>query len=140
MNIVPRHSLLDFDRFFDGFWAPTSANEKLNTLMPRVDIKELESQYEITADLPGVDKDDIHITLDQGILTLEAATNQESNEEKDGKVIRQERHYGRISRSFNLGSNVQQSDITASFDNGVLTLTAPKTAPQELEAHRIQIQ
>ena len=64
---------------------------------------------------------------------------QEDKEEKEGKVIRQERRYGKFMRTFNLGSDVQEGDIKANFKDGVLTLTAPKKEEQVKASHRIDI-
>jgi len=104
-----------------------------------VDIKELEKHYEITAELPGVNKDDVHITLEDGVLSITAEIEQENKEEEEGKVIRQERRYGKYMRSFTLGNNVQDSDISANFKDGVLTLTAPKASEEEPQKRRIEI-
>jgi HSP20 family protein len=106
---------------------------------PRVDIREVDDHYEITAELPGVAKEDIHVHVKDGILTLEAETTQEDKEEKEGKIIRQERRYGKFMRSFNLGSDVEESDIKASFTDGVLKLQAPKMVEKAPERRRISI-
>jgi len=106
---------------------------------PRVDIKEQGNHYEITAELPGVDKKDIHVHVKDGILTLEAESEQEDKEEKEGKIIRQERRYGKFMRSFNLGEDIKESDIKASFKDGVLKLEAPKIAAKEKERRRIEV-
>jgi HSP20 family protein len=86
-----------------------------------------------------VAKEDIHVHVKDGILTLEAETRHEEKEEREGKVIRQERRYGKFMRSFNLGNDVQESDIKAGFKDGVLTLQAPKVVEQEVERRRIEI-
>jgi HSP20 family protein len=86
-----------------------------------------------------VAKDDIHLTLADGVLTLEAEARQEDKEEKDGKVIRQERRYGKLMRSFNLGSEVHDDDISADFKDGVLTLKAPKRAEPAPTTRRISV-
>jgi HSP20 family protein len=104
-----------------------------------VDIKDIDDHYEITAELPGVAKEDIHVHVRDGILTLEAETTQEDKEEKEGKIIRQERRYGKFMRSFNLGSDVEESDIKASFTDGVLKLQAPKLVEKSVERRRISI-
>lgn len=141
MSLIPRNSLFDFDRLFDDFWAPSqfSADARNTIFSPRVDVHDKEDHYEISAELPGVDKDDIKVTLDNGILTIEAETKKEEKEEKDGKIIRQERRYGQYTRSFNLGSQVHDGDVVANFKDGVLTLTAPKTTPSLPETKRIPI-
>ena len=141
MSLVPRNNLLDIDRFFNDFWAPASADTRAGTFFaPRVDIKDKEGHYEITAELPGVDRDDIHVHVKEGILTLEAESRQEDSEEADGKVIRQERRYGKFMRSFNLGSDVHEDDIKANFKDGVLTLEAPKLVEQPPQRRRIEVQ
>ena len=140
MSLVPRGSLFDFDNFFDNFRSPDLFNEKGSGFMaPRVEVKDKKGQYVISAELPGVKKEDIKVTLDNGVLTLEAESHQEDKEEKEGKVIRQERRYGRFVRSFNLGRDVQQSDIHAEFKDGVLTLNAPKATPAPASAKAIDI-
>jgi len=139
MTLIPRNNLFDFDRFFNDSWPQLAESNAGTFFAPRVDIKEQGNHYEITAELPGVDKKDIHIHVKDGILTLEAETVQEDKEEKKGKVIRQERRYGKFMRSFNLGEDIQESDIKASFKDGVLTLEAPKIAAKEKERRRIEV-
>jgi len=140
MNLIPRSSLFDFDSLFDDFWAPTHSSETAaSSFSPRVDIKEKKGKYEIAAELPGIDKKDIDVTLDNGILSISAESEQEDKEEKDGRVIRQERRYGRFVRSFNLGGNVKEADIKAEFKDGVLKLTVPKAQEQEQVSKRIEI-
>lgn len=139
MNLIPRDSLFDIDRLFESGWPFGSNAPSTGSFSPRVDIKEKDNAYVISAELPGIDKKDIQVSLHNGVLRLEAETRQESKEEKDGRVIRQERRYGKFVRSFDLGTQVQESDITASFENGVLTLTAPKAAPEKAETKRIDI-
>jgi HSP20 family protein len=127
------------DRFFNDSW-PQAADSQMGTFFaPRVDIREVDDHYEITAELPGVAKEDIHVHVKDGILTLEAETTQEDKEEKEGKIIRQERRYGKFMRSFNLGSDVEESDIKASFTDGVLKLQAPKMVEKAPERRRISI-
>lgn len=142
MTLIPRGSFFDVDRFFDDTWGAarkTSSNVGA-FFTPRVDIKEHDGHYEITAELPGVKKEDLNITLEEGILTIDAETRQESKEESEGKVIRQERRYGKYTRSFNLGGNVHESDISAAFDNGILTIKAPKVPELVPQQRRIEIQ
>jgi len=142
MTLIPRNSFFDIDRFVDDFWASPKIqnNTGNNFFAPHVDIVECDKHYEITAEMPGIKKEDIHITLENGVLRLETETSQEEKQEKDGKVIRQERHYGKYMRSFDLGNNIHEEDINASFENGVLTLTAPKVAKEVPQQRRINIQ
>lgn len=141
MNLIPRSSLFNIDRMFDDFWGPMRAGaESPNTaFVPRVDVKDNADHFEISAELPGVKKEDINVTLENGVLTLSAESRQESKEEKEGQVIRQERRYGLYQRAFNVGIGVQEKDIQASFNDGILTLRAPKSKNQDAQTKRIQI-
>ncbi|MCB1700846.1 MAG: Hsp20/alpha crystallin family protein [Pseudomonadales bacterium] len=140
MSLIPRSNLFDIDRFFGDSWPQGYESQSNAFFAPRVDIKEADNHYEITAELPGVAKEDIHVHVKDGILTLEAQTKKESKEEKDGKIIRQERRYGKYMRSFNLGTDIEEGDIKASFNDGVLRLEAPKLTPKAPERRRIAIE
>ena len=139
MSLVARSNLFDIDRFFSDTWPQMAASQASEFFAPRVDIKEADGHYVITAELPGVSRDDIHVHVKDGMLTLEAETSQEDKEEQDGKVIRQERRYGKYQRSFNLGQDIDEADIKASFKDGVLRLEAPKVLPREPERRRIEV-
>jgi HSP20 family protein len=139
MSLIPRNNIFELDRFFNDSWPQTGESQAGTFFAPRVDIKEAGDHYEITAELPGVDKKDIHVHVKDGILTLEAETTKEEQEKKKGKIIRQERRYGKFMRSFNLGADVQEEDIKASFRDGVLTLEAPKIVEKVQERRRIDI-
>ncbi|GLS24898.1 Hsp20/alpha crystallin family protein [Marinibactrum halimedae] len=142
MNIIPRNSLFDFDNLFDHFLHPrreSFGGAAADVFSPRVDIKETQNQYLLHAELPGVKKEDLDVTLDAGVLTISAKVSSESKEEKDEVIIRRERHFGQFWRSFNLGGNVSESDIVAKFSDGVLTLEVPKIKNTEPERKRIEI-
>lgn len=140
MSLIPRDSLFDLDNLFNHFWTPEISKEMgVNFFSPRVDIKEKKGRYEITADLPGVNKDDLSVTLDNGVLTIDASTQDEKTEEEEGKVIRKERRSGKYMRSFNLGPNIKESDIKAKFKNGVLKLTVPQGEETVVKAKRIEV-
>lgn len=140
MNLIPRDSWFDFDRIFDQFMVP-SAQKSLaeGFFSPRIDITEKDNQYHISAELAGVKKDDLHVTLEDGVLTIQASVNNEKTDEKDGKVIRKERRSGSYLRSFNVGKGVTESDIQAKFENGVLELDIPKASEQEPAKKRIEV-
>ncbi|WP_193161683.1 Hsp20/alpha crystallin family protein [Microbulbifer hainanensis] len=141
MSLVPRRSPFDLDNLFEQMFNPSGAlmEGKEGLFSPRIDVKETDSGYEISAEMPGVNRDDINITLEDGVLTLEAEVHREEKEEKEGRVIRSERRYGKYMRSFNLGADVSETDIDASFKDGVLTLTAPKREPAAPSSKRIEI-
>jgi len=139
MNPIARRGLFDIDDLLD-FWSPLRGTESASgAFSPRVDIKDLNDHYEITAELPGVEKKDLDVSVHNGVLSITAETRQEKIEEKDGKVIRQERRYGKFMRSFDLGANIKEEDISATFKDGILTLKAPKSPPQAPAAKRIKV-
>ncbi|PJF33196.1 MAG: Hsp20/alpha crystallin family protein, partial [Phototrophicales bacterium] len=93
MSLIPRSSVFDIEKAFDRLFDPSPLNTMTNGIAaPRVDIKEKDDQFEITAELPGIKKEDVHVQLHNGVLSIEAETNDEKTEEKDGKVIRKERY------------------------------------------------
>ena len=140
MSLVPRSRLFDIDRFFDDAWPRAAINSEMGEFFaPKVDIKEVDDHYEISAELPGIPRENIQVHVKDGILTLEAEHSEEEKEEKEGRVIRQERRYGKFMRSFNLGGEVQEEDIKASFKDGILTLEAPKVKEKVPERRRIEI-
>lgn len=142
MNLIPRNRLFDLDHFFEpsafsSIWP--SHSEALHTFSPRVDVKELKDTYEITAELPGVNKEDIAVSIENGVLSIRAETHDEKTEEENGKVIRQERRYGTYYRNFDLGAQIHEGDINAEFKNGVLKVVAPRMDNQKQEARKITI-
>lgn len=142
MSLVPRSTFFDVDRFFDNPWFGLSNSDgpRETAFSPRVDVRENDDGYEITAELPGVSKDNVNITLHNGILSIQAESRQEDKEERNGRIIRQERRYGKFVRSFDLGNQVKDSDIKANFADGVLKLHVPKVPNEEQQTKRIEIQ
>ena len=98
----------------------------------KTDVKEHEDQYEVNIDLPGFKKDEIQLSLEGGYLTVSATKGVEKEEEKKGKLIRQERYAGSMSRSFYVGEAITEENVKAKYENGVLTLNFPKEKPAEL--------
>ena len=91
----------------------------------KIDVKESERAYTVQAELPGVPKDDIQVSLDGNVVTLRAEVKQQDAQTKDDKVLRSERYFGSVSRSFQLPQDIDQNESRAKYDNGVLTLTLP---------------
>ena len=93
----------------------------------KTDVKETEDGYEVDVDLPGFKKDEIHLELNQGYLVISAEKSLEkTNENKKGKMLRQERYAGVMQRSFFVGDSVTETDVRASYENGVLHISVPK--------------
>ena len=145
MMLIPRkRNEFDLfeDMFNDPFWGDRKgpAHNAMSRLMS-TDIKEKDGNYIIEMDLPGYEKENISIELENGYLNVSAKADK-SNEEKNEKenFIHRERFYGECSRSFYVGDNVTEEDIKAAFKNGTLTLTVPKEEPKKLEEKKtIQI-
>ncbi|MCM1569116.1 MAG: Hsp20/alpha crystallin family protein [Roseburia sp.] len=129
-----------FGDFFDAFDAfPFFDNRELRKAeeklygrkashMMSTDVKEKDGAYELEMDLPGFQKDEIQISLENGYLTIQAAKGFDQSEEdtETGKYIRKERYAGACSRSFYIGEEVTQEDVKAEFKHGILKLTLPK--------------
>ena len=99
----------------------------------KTDVTEHDDHYEIAIDLPGFKKEDVTIGLENGYLTVGAAKGGDKDEnDKEGKLIRQERYSGAMQRSFYVGENVTEEDIKAKMEHGVLTLTIPKKETPKL--------
>jgi HSP20 family protein len=130
----PSHAFDSFQQMVDNFFSrgpsgfPAFADEKFN--MPATDISESETEYAISAELPGIKKEDIDVSLHDGILAIEA-TSKSEHEEKGDKQIRSERRYGKFVRRFTLGDNVDESSVQAKFEDGVLKLIVKKSAEKE---------
>ena len=134
----------DFDRsFFRGFGnIDHTLYGKHAQHMMKTDVKELEESYEVDIDLPGFKKDEIHLELNNGYLTISTEkTLEKDNEGKKGKMLRQERYSGVMQRSFFVGEHLTEEDIKASYDSGVLHVIIPKKdAPKAPEKKTILIE
>ena len=124
-----------FGRFFESPWAIQEADSK--AFVPAVDVSENENAYRIKADIPGVRKEDLSVSVQGGILTITGESKYEDEEKKEGRVIRQERRYGKYSRSMRLGKDVDTTAVKAEYKDGVLELTLPKL--EEVKPKKIAI-
>ena len=131
----------DFDRdFFRGLGRPEHVlyGKNASRLM-KTDVKETDEGYEVDVDLPGFNKDEIKLDLNNGYLTI--STEKSLNKENKGKMLRQERYVGTMQRSFYVGESITEDDIKAKFENGVLSLMIPKKeAPKVPEKKQILIE
>ncbi len=92
----------------------------------KTDVKELDDAYEVMVDLPGFNKEDIHLELNDGNLTISAVKSLDKENESKGNYIRRERVVGNMQRSFYVGEALTEEDIRAKYENGILTLIIPK--------------
>lgn len=135
-NIVRRdpYAIDDMlDDFFKGFFVRPvrysgEMSERPEMRMIKMDVKEGDGDYTIHAELPGVNKEDIHVTIDCKTVSVSAEVKKTSEEKEGDKVLRNERYYGRVYRGFSLGQDVDEAGAKAKFDKGVLELVLPKKA------------
>jgi HSP20 family protein len=116
-----------FPELFRGLMAPVKAPEG-TALEIKVDVKESATDYTVHAELPGVAKDDIHVEIDGNRVSISGEVKRESEKKEGERVLRSERYYGSVARSFALANEIDESKSQAKYDNGVLTLTLPKRA------------
>ena len=132
----------DLDRIFNDFVTPRNllgrwVGEGLrDTWMPAVDIEETETSFVFTAELPGLSRDNVEITLEDNILTV-AGERSYTEEEEAKNYHRMERAFGTFSRSFTLPSQVDSSQVKAEFNEGLLTIAVPKS--EEAKPRKIEI-
>ena len=102
------------------------------------DIKEKDNGYELAMEVPGFDKEDLKLNLEDGYLTI-SAEHKTSNDKKDndGHIIRQERYYGSSKRSFYVGDQITQEDIKAKYDKGILNVFVPKKEVKKIEGGQV---
>ncbi|GAQ25256.1 MULTISPECIES: Hsp20/alpha crystallin family protein [Tepidanaerobacter] len=124
--------MLDTDDFSDFL-------DEFETRSFRVDVKETDKEYIVEADLPGCDKNNINVSYDDGVLTI-AASYEETAEEKDKNYIRRERRRGNFSRSLSIPEDVKADEIKASFKDGVLKVTLPKSGVAKLSGKVINVE
>ena len=127
--------LFDFPRFdsFEKDFRPIA------NLM-KTDIKEEENDYLMDIDIPGYNKDNIEIMLNDGYLNIKASKNEEKEEkDENSKVLRKERMSGMMERSYYVGEDIKEDDIKAKYENGVLSLTIPKKQIEQKEQKKIAI-
>jgi len=122
MMMIPRKS--DFSLLDDIFRDPFFDNHESKLM--KTDIQEKKDEYIIDIDLPGYEKENIKMSIEDGYLVIQATTTSESDEKEEGKFVRRERYSGSCSRSFYVGDEIQVEDVSASFKNGILKITIPK--------------
>ena len=113
-----------FDNLFRGFFRPVQVDKDMPQI--RMDVKEDEKTYAVHAEIPGVSKDDIHVTIDGNMVSINAEVKKSAEQKEGERVLRRERYHGRVSRSFTLEHEVDESAANARYQDGVLELVLPK--------------
>lgn len=135
-----REPLSFFDGWFDDFMPMFSRKEmkEFNSIM-KTDVKETEKNYILDVDLPGFKKEDVNLNLENGYLTISAKREHKvDNENRKENFVRRERSFGQFSRSFYVG-DVEQDEIEAHLENGILTIKLPKEEEKKAKSNRIEI-
>ena len=133
-----------FDNLFDAFFSDDSRMPVLTgnggtfTFTPRIDVREDDVSYEISAELPGLEEKDIEISVADGSLVLRGEKTSDT-EEEEGKYFRQERIYGRFERAFHLPDGVEAEKIEAKFKNGILAITLPKKEEAKKVVRQVEV-
>ncbi len=137
MNGLIRRDPLD--DFFRGFFVrPVDFGTQPDAPAVKIDVKEQEGSYMVHAEIPGVKKDDIHVAVDGPVVSITAERREEKDVKEGERVLRTERYFGKVSRSFQLAQEIDEARVCAKYSDGVLELVLPKkTAAQ---ARRIAIQ
>ena len=127
----------DFEHMFENFLRPRWIEEAAGDLAFPLDVAERDDAFLIAAELPGIKKDDISVTLENGVLTISAEMKTEREDKEGERVVRQERRYGKYVRSLRLGTQIDEKKISAHYKDGVLELTLPKA--EEVKPKKITV-
>lgn len=139
-----------FDDLFDDFSWPFGRRMKrpLGLVIkenepifrtPLANIKDLKDHFEISAELPGLEKNNIELTIRDDVMEIKGEHKQETKEEKEGQLVRREYHSSSYYRAFNLPENIDKDKIDANLDKGILTVKIPKVTPPKPEKKKIEI-
>jgi HSP20 family protein len=128
MANLTRYNPVDdaFDDLFRGFFMRPVRMEGMPDVQIKMDVKEDDKAYTVHAEIPGVKKDDIHVTIDGNQVAISAEVKNEKEVKEGEKVLRSERYYGKVSRAFTLGQDVDEATAQAKYNDGVLELMLPK--------------
>jgi HSP20 family protein len=128
-----------FESALRRFFAPVAFEADTPALKMRVDVTEKDNAYLVKADIPGVKKEDINVRIDGNIVQIDAEVKREKETKGNGdKILRSERYWGNISRTFSLAQDVDDSKVVAKYADGVLTLELPKKATSETKKITVQ--
>lgn len=127
-----------FDDLFRGFFRPVRFEGQPQPMTIKMDVKEDDKAYTVHAEIPGVKKEDIHVSIEGNQVCISAEVKKEKEEKEGERVLRSERYYGKVFRTVSLGSDVDDSQSKAKYSDGVLELELPKKAASEVKKLTIQ--
>ncbi len=127
------------DDLMKGFFVrPLTAEEGEPVRRMKIDVSEANGEFKVTAEIPGVKKEDISVDIDGDLVSISAETRGEKETKEGERVVHRERHFGKVSRAFRLGQEVDQAKSEAKYSDGVLQLVLPKKSA--VAAKRLSIQ
>ncbi len=132
MNQITRYDPFadaGLDDLFRGFFKPVRVVSAPDAMTIRMDVTENDKAYVVHAEIPGARKDEIHVAIEGNHVTIGAETKKESEQKEGDRVLRSERYFGSVYRSFTVPIELDESASVAKYDNGVLELTLAKKAP-----------
>lgn len=127
-----------FDDLFRGFFMRPVRFEGQPDVQIKLDVHEDDKAYSVHADIPGVNKEDIHVTIDGNQVSISAEVKKEKEVKEGEKVLRSERYFGKVSRAFTLAQDVDEATADAKYKDGVLELRLPKRATNQSKKLTIQ--
>ena len=137
-SLAPTDPFGDIDDLFKGFFMRPVLFEGQPQMQIKMDVKEDDNAYTVHADIPGVKKEDIHVSIEGNQISISAESKMEKEEKKGEKVIRSERYSGKVARSFTLAHDVDEAQSKAKYTDGVLELTLPKKAASSTKKLAVQ--
>jgi len=136
-NVTRYDPFSDLDDLFKGLLLrPVRMEQQVPQI--KMDVKERNGNYIVRAEIPGVKKEDIKVDIEGDTVSISAEVKKEKEEKEDDRVIRSERYYGNVYRSFSLGQDVDEKAANAKYTDGVLELTLPKKAGAKSKQIAIQ--
>ena len=148
LPVIDRDSFLTpFDRMFDEIVGKSfpeinqqvGVNPFSNTAYPKVNVYEYDDKIGVIAEIPGLDKKDLHVEVEEGVLTVSGEKSHGKFDEAKAKVLRRELKHSSFKRQFTLGELLDGKNINASFDDGILSIEIPKVEPKLPKKHTVKI-
>ncbi|MDP3586013.1 MAG: Hsp20/alpha crystallin family protein [Thiobacillus sp.] len=138
LNLARIDPFSDIDDMLKGFFVRPALFEGQPQMQIKLDLKENDNAYTVHADIPGVKKEDIHVSIDGNQISISAETKMEKDVKEGEKVLRSERYSGKVARSFTLAHDVDETNAQAKYSDGVLELTLPKKVANSAKKLAIQ--
>ena len=128
----------NIDELFKGmFLRPMRLDAETPDMQIKVNVTRSDGAYVVDAEMPGVKKEDIHVSVDGGMVTITGEVKKEKEEKKGDQVVRSERYFGKLERSFTLPHDIDEAHVEAKYSDGVLKLTLPLREKKKAKAIEI---